>query len=88
MKLITVIFLNNYNSQFLALLMNWYNKRLLPLIRQVFLTPNRINNFMDLGPMLGGSLVTTAWCVLRSRMEETPSSWGLGVVLTTPHRKK
>jgi hypothetical protein len=26
--------------------------------------------------MLGGSLVTTAWCVLRLRMEETPSRYG------------
>jgi hypothetical protein len=26
--------------------------------------------------MSGGSLVTTAWCVLRLRMEETPSSYG------------
>jgi hypothetical protein len=26
--------------------------------------------------MLGGSLVTTAWRVLRLRMEETPSSYG------------
>jgi hypothetical protein len=57
--------------------------------------------------MLGGSLVTTAWRVLRLRMEETPSSfggklqissrgqptrggppaWGLGVGLTTHHKK-
>jgi hypothetical protein len=26
--------------------------------------------------MLGGSLVTTAWRVLRLQMEETPSSYG------------
>jgi hypothetical protein len=26
--------------------------------------------------MLGGSLVTTAWRVLRLRIEETPSSFG------------
>jgi hypothetical protein len=26
--------------------------------------------------MLGGSLVTTAWCVLRLRMEGTPSRYG------------
>jgi hypothetical protein len=61
--------------------------------------------------MLGGSLVATAWRVLRLQMEETPSryggkqriygissrgqptrggppAWGLGVRLTTPHRKK
>jgi hypothetical protein len=28
---------------FISLLVNWYNKRLLPLIRQLFLIPNRIN---------------------------------------------
>jgi hypothetical protein len=27
--------------------MNWYNNRLLPLIRQLFLIPNRITEFMD-----------------------------------------
>jgi hypothetical protein len=27
--------------------MNWYNNRLLPLIRQFFLIPNRINEFLD-----------------------------------------
>jgi hypothetical protein len=27
-------------------------------------------------PMLGGSLVTTAWRILRLQMEETPSSFG------------
>jgi hypothetical protein len=29
----------------IALLMNWCNNRLLPLIRQFFLIPNRINEF-------------------------------------------
>jgi hypothetical protein len=28
--------------------------------------------------MLGGSLVNTAWCVLRLRMEETASRYGSG----------
>jgi hypothetical protein len=70
------------------------------------------NNFANVGFELGGSLVSTAWRVLRLQMEETPSgmegsceynkkkqsltadkgwssSWGgLGVRLTTPHRKK
>jgi hypothetical protein len=32
---------------FIALLVNWYINRLLPLIRQFFLIPNRINEFMD-----------------------------------------
>jgi hypothetical protein len=27
-------------------------------------------------PMLGGSLVTMAWRILRLRMEETPSNFG------------
>jgi hypothetical protein len=35
---------------FIALLVNWYDKRLLPLIRQFFLIPKRINEFMDLRP--------------------------------------
>jgi hypothetical protein len=45
MKLIGVIFQNNYYS-FIALLLNWYNNRLLPLIMQFFLIPNRIIDFM------------------------------------------
>jgi hypothetical protein len=32
---------------------------------------------LPLCPMLGGSLVTTAWRVLRLRMEETPYSFGV-----------
>jgi hypothetical protein len=33
-------------DSFIALLANWYNNRLLQLIRQFFLTPNKINEFM------------------------------------------
>jgi hypothetical protein len=33
---------------FVTLFVNWYNTRLLPLIRQFFLIPNRVNEFMDL----------------------------------------
>jgi hypothetical protein len=36
----------------------------------------KIINKDNMVPMLGGSLVTTAWRVLRLRMEETPSSFG------------
>jgi hypothetical protein len=36
---------------------------------------NKIRNLIS-NSMLGGSLVTTAWRVLRLRMEETPSSFG------------
>jgi hypothetical protein len=32
----------------IALLVNWYNKKLLSLLWQFSLTPNRINAFMDL----------------------------------------
>jgi hypothetical protein len=32
---------------FVTLSVNWYNNRLLPLIRQLFLIPNRINGFVD-----------------------------------------
>jgi hypothetical protein len=31
---------------FIALLVNWYNNRLLPLIRQFFFIPNRIINII------------------------------------------
>jgi hypothetical protein len=34
---------------FVTLFVNWYNNRLLPLIRQFFLIPNRINEFADHG---------------------------------------
>jgi hypothetical protein len=40
---------------FIALLVSWYNKRLLPLIRQFFFTPNRVNGFMDLRPLCSTS---------------------------------
>jgi hypothetical protein len=46
MKLIAVI----STVSFIAFLVNWYNNRLLPQIRQFFLTPNRINEFMNLSP--------------------------------------
>jgi hypothetical protein len=39
-----------------------------------FITPFGI--LLYILSMLGGSFVTTAWCVLRLRMEETPSSFG------------
>jgi hypothetical protein len=45
MKFITVASYNNSDS-FIALLVNWYNNGLLPLIRQFFLIPIRINEFM------------------------------------------
>jgi hypothetical protein len=47
MMLITVISLDNYHISFITLLVNWYNNRLLPVIRQFFLTSNRIE-CMDL----------------------------------------
>jgi hypothetical protein len=49
-RLITVIPHDNYYG-FIALLVNWYNNRLLPLIRQFFLIPNRINKFTELTVM-------------------------------------
>jgi hypothetical protein len=36
----------------------------------------KLNGVEAKEPMLGGSLVTTAWRVLRLRMEEAPSSYG------------
>jgi hypothetical protein len=43
---------HNYYSVYLLLCVcvcvNWYNNRLLPVISQFFLIPNRINEFMDL----------------------------------------
>jgi hypothetical protein len=50
MKLITVIFSIITTVSFITLLVNWYNNRLLPLIRQFFLIPTRIYEFMDLKP--------------------------------------
>jgi hypothetical protein len=32
---------------FIALFVNWYNNRLLPLIRHLFLIQNRTNAFVD-----------------------------------------
>jgi hypothetical protein len=34
-------------ASFVTLFVNWYNNRLLPLIRQLSLIPNRINEFVD-----------------------------------------
>jgi hypothetical protein len=47
MKLIAVKSHDNYYN-FIALLASRYSNRLLPLIRQFFLTPKRMNDFMDL----------------------------------------
>jgi hypothetical protein len=49
MKLIAMISHDNYYSHF-TLFVNWYNKRLLPLIRQFILIPNRINELVDHKP--------------------------------------
>jgi hypothetical protein len=35
---------------FITLLENWYNYEVLPLIKQLFLAPNRFNEFMGLRP--------------------------------------
>jgi hypothetical protein len=48
MKLIAVISNDITRASFVTLLVNWYNNRLLPLIRKFFLIPNRINQFMGL----------------------------------------
>jgi hypothetical protein len=79
---------------------------LVPTLSQM----NPLNTITSCFSMLSGFLATTAWRVLRLRMEETAStmdssfecteyavpetnkgwssSLGLGVGLTTPHRKK
>jgi hypothetical protein len=46
---------------FITLLVNWHNNRLLPLIRQFFLTLNRINEFMDLRLMFHLLLESFLW---------------------------
>jgi hypothetical protein len=43
-----VLCLYNYCNLFFILLLEWYHDRLLPLLRQFLLIPNRINMFMDL----------------------------------------
>jgi hypothetical protein len=48
MKLIAVIYHDNFYSHFHRPSVNWYNNGLLPLIRQFFLIPNRIDEFMVL----------------------------------------
>jgi hypothetical protein len=45
MRLIVVISYDKYYSQFYHPFVNWCNNRLLPLIRHLFLIPNRINEF-------------------------------------------
>jgi hypothetical protein len=42
MKLIAVISCDNTTASFIALRVNWCNNKLLPLIREFFLIPNRI----------------------------------------------
>jgi hypothetical protein len=32
---------------FVTFFLNWYNNRFLPMIRQFFLLPNRVNEFVD-----------------------------------------
>jgi hypothetical protein len=46
MKLIVVIITE---VSFITLFVNWFNNTFLPLLRQFFLIPNRMNEFMDLG---------------------------------------
>jgi hypothetical protein len=41
-----------------------------------FIRPCVFRMLMSHKTMLGGSLVTTAWRVLRLRVEETPSTYG------------
>jgi hypothetical protein len=48
MKMTAVIPMLITAVSFTTLLVNCYSIRLLPLIRQVFLIPNRINELMDL----------------------------------------
>jgi hypothetical protein len=45
MKLIAVISHDNHYS--VVFFVNWYNNELLQLIRQFFLIPNKINDFVD-----------------------------------------
>jgi hypothetical protein len=47
-KLVTVISHDIYYSDSIALLVNWYNNKIRPLIGQVLLIPNIINVFMDI----------------------------------------
>jgi hypothetical protein len=47
MKLIAVIFRDNFTVSFITLFMNCYNNRLLPLIRQFLVIPNKINELVN-----------------------------------------
>jgi hypothetical protein len=49
MKLVAVITPISTTGSFITLLVNWYKNGLIPLIRQFFHIPNRINDIMDLG---------------------------------------
>jgi hypothetical protein len=46
MKLIAVTSHDNYYSSFITIFLNWNHNRLLPLIRQFFLIPSGINEFV------------------------------------------
>jgi hypothetical protein len=47
----------------MVLLVNWYNNRLLPLIRQLYLIPNRIKEFRDLSSLLKSELINRYYIV-------------------------
>jgi hypothetical protein len=48
MKLIAVLSHDNYYVNFITLLLNWYNNRLLTQIRHFFIIPIEINEFVGL----------------------------------------
>jgi hypothetical protein len=45
-----ILFESKMFAYFLSLLVNLYNNQLLSLIRQFFITPERVGNFMELRP--------------------------------------
>jgi hypothetical protein len=47
-KLITMEYFDNYYGQFCRPSLNWYNNGLLPLLKQFYLIPKRMNEIVDL----------------------------------------